>query len=83
MSTAMLLKPPVEMVTTTKSAPSRARRWSVVEDTVALDPSLSSAMRAMASIFSRGPGSMSSSTRCIPVSEGVPRRSVISFGDHW
>ena len=35
MSTAMESKPPVEMVTITKSAPSRDRRWSVVVDTVA------------------------------------------------
>ena len=40
MSTAMLVKPPVEIVTTTKSAPSRARRWSVVVDTVDLAPEL-------------------------------------------
>ena len=70
MSTAMLVKPPVEMVTTTKSAPSRARRWFVVVDTVDLAPSLSSAMRAMASIFSSGTGSMSSRTRWTPASDG-------------
>ena len=83
MSTAMIVKPPVEMVTTTKSAPSSARRWSVVVDTVDLAPNLSSAMRAMASIFSSGTGSMSSRTRWTPASEGRLQEIAMSLGDHW
>ena len=83
MSTAIDVKPPVEIVTTTKSAPSRALRWSVVVETVDLAPSLSSAIRAMAPIFSRGTGSMSSRTRWTPANEGRLRRSAMSLGDHW
>ena len=46
-------KPPVEMVTTTKSAPSRDRRWSVVVDTVVPAPRAPSRVRARASVKSQ------------------------------
>ena len=82
-STAMERKPPVEMQTMTKSAPSRAVRRSVVLATVALAPMASFSWWASASILGRGAGSMSSSTRCMPASAGVPKRSAINSGPHW
>ncbi len=76
-------KPPVEIQTMTKSAPSSARRRSVVVATVALASMASSSLWASASILGSGAGSMSSSTRCMPASAGVPNRSAISSGAHW
>ena len=75
--------PPVEMVTMTKSAPSSAAFWSVVEAIVALAPRASFTLCASASILGRGAGSTSSSTRCMPASAGVPKRSAINSGAHW
>ena len=82
-STAIERKPPVEMHTMTKSAPSRACRRSVVVTTVACVPMASLSLRASASILGSGAGSTSSSTRCMPASAGVPKRSAISSGAHW
>ena len=82
-STAMERNPPVEMQTITKSAPSRARPRSVVVLTVALASNASLTLWANASILGRGAGSMSSSTRCMPESAGVPNRSAMSSGPHW
>ncbi len=76
-------KPPVEMHTMTKSAPSRALRRSVVVATLALAPIASFSLWASASILGSGAGSMSSSTRCMPANAGVPNRSAISSGVHW
>ena len=81
-STAMERKPPVEMHTITKSAPSRDVARSVVAAMVALAPIASFSLWASASILGSGVGSMSSSTRCIPASAGVPKRSAISSGPH-
>ena len=82
-STAMERKPPVEMHTMTKSAPSSAARRSVVVATVAWAPMASFSLWANACILGSGAGSMSSSTRCIPASAGVPKRSAINSGPHW
>ncbi len=82
-STAMERKPPVEMHTMTKSAPSRDAPRSVVVLTVALAPMASFSLWASASILGNGAGSMSSSTRCMPASAGVPKRSAINSGPHW
>ena len=82
-SRAMLRKPPVETVTTTKSAPSRAARWSVVVSTVAPTPSLAAAISKYACIFGSGAGSRSSSTTWTSASDGVVRMSPISVGLHW
>ncbi len=76
-------KPPVEMQTMTKSAPSRAAWRSVVVATVALAPMASFNLWASASILGSGAGSMSWSTRCMPDSAGVPKRSAINSGPHW
>ena len=81
-STAMERKPPVEMHTMTKSAPSSAAPRSVVVATVALAPIASLSLWASDSILGSGAGSMSSSTRCMPASAGVPKRSAISSGAH-
>ena len=75
--------PPVEMHTMTKSAPSRAAWRSVVAAMVALASMASLSLWASASIFGSGAGSMSWSTRCMPASAGVPKRSAINSGPHW
>ena len=67
----------------TKSAPSRAAAWSVVEVMVAPAPSASFTLLARGTIFSSGRGSMSSKTMWQPCSEGVPSRSASSSGLHW
>ena len=75
-------KPPVEMHTMTKSAPPSAEPRSVVVATVALASMASLRLRASASILGNGAGSMSWSTRCMPASAGVPKRSAMSSGAH-
>ena len=67
----------------TKSAPSRAMGRSVVAAMVALASMASLSLWASASILGSGAGSMSWSTRCMPASAGVPKRSAISSGPHW
>ena len=83
MSTAMLVKPPVEMVTTTKSAPSRARRWSVVVDTVDLGAQLvvGDAGEGL-HLLERGRVDVLED-EVHPGQRRQARRSVISLGDHW
>ncbi len=75
-------KPPVEMHTITKSAPSSAAPRSVDVSTVAFASMASLSLWANASILGNGAGSMSSSTRCMPASAGVPNRSAMSSGPH-
>ena len=82
-STAMERNPPVEMHTMTKSAPSSDAWRSVVVTIVALAPMASFSLWANKSILANGVGSMSSSTRCMPASAGVPKRSAINSGPHW
>ena len=49
---------------------------------VALAPMASLSLWASASILGSGAGSMSWSTRCMPASAGVPKRSAINSGPH-
>ncbi len=79
----MLVKPPVEIDTTTNSAPSSASRWSVVLVTVS-PMSRSDAIRSTQRTMSgSGSGFTSSSTISASCSDGVLATSMSSFGTHW
>ena len=76
-------KPPVEIETTTKSAPASAARWSVVPVARRPMPRTSAMCSTSSTMRGIGAGSMSSITISASCSVGVFARSTSSFGTHW